>query len=147
MLGLIFLRFADARFAVADEEIKKEQPASTRRVISRTDYQARDVLYLPEAARFSHLLDLPEPADIGGSINNAMRPIGEDNEELRGVLPTDYNALDKDVLISRLKTFSRIPSTSRVTPLAASMSTSSASSPWPRGRRAVSSSPRPPWSS
>ncbi|HKP53540.1 MAG TPA: class I SAM-dependent DNA methyltransferase [Chloroflexia bacterium] len=109
VLGLIFLRFADARFEVADAEIKASQPSSTRRTISKTDYHARGVMYLPDAGRFSYLLSLPESADIGGAINNAMRLIGEENEDLRGVLPTDYNALDKDVLISLLKTFSRIP--------------------------------------
>jgi type I restriction enzyme M protein len=108
VLGLIFLRFADARFEVADAEIQA-QPASPRRTISKTDYQARGVMYLPEAARFSYLLNLPESADIGASINNAMKLIGDENEDLRGVLPTDYNALDKEVLFSLLKTFSRIP--------------------------------------
>ena len=28
-------------------------------------------MYLPDAARFSKLLDLPEGADIGGAINDA----------------------------------------------------------------------------
>jgi type I restriction enzyme M protein len=108
VLGLIFLRFADARFEVADAEIKA-RPVSSRRPISKTDYHARGVMYLPEAARFSYLLQLPESADIGGAINNAMKLVESENEDLRGVLPTDYGALDKDVLISLLKTLSGIP--------------------------------------
>ncbi|MEO8289175.1 MAG: class I SAM-dependent DNA methyltransferase, partial [Chloroflexota bacterium] len=109
VLGMIFLRFADARFEVVDAELKAQQPAPSRRTIGKTDYHARGVMFLPEAARFSYLLNLPESADIGGAINNAMRLIGEQNEDLRGVLPNDYNALDKDVLFSLLKTFSHIP--------------------------------------
>lgn len=49
----------------------------------KTDYQARGVLYLPEASRFSKLLILPEGADIGKVINEAMRAIEVENEELK----------------------------------------------------------------
>ncbi|MCK7491446.1 MAG: type I restriction-modification system subunit M N-terminal domain-containing protein [Comamonadaceae bacterium] len=60
MLGLIFLRYADHKFAVAEEEIKKHHPPTGRRAIGKTDYQARGVMFLPETARFSYLLKLPE---------------------------------------------------------------------------------------
>lgn len=109
VLGLIFLRFADARFEVADRAIKAQQPTSSRRTIGRADYHARGVLYLPEKARFSELLNLPESADIGDALNEAMRAIEAENEELRSVLPTDYGSIDKDVLFSLLRVFSRIP--------------------------------------
>jgi type I restriction enzyme M protein len=46
--------------------------SSGRRTIGKTDYQARGVLYLPKAARFSALLDLPEGDDIGKAIDQAM---------------------------------------------------------------------------
>ena len=42
VLGLIFLKFADHRFSVAQEEI--EGKSSGRREIGKTDYQARGVL-------------------------------------------------------------------------------------------------------
>jgi type I restriction enzyme M protein len=45
------------------------------------------VLFLPEAARFSTLLNLPEGADIGKAINDAMKAIEADNEDLKDVLP------------------------------------------------------------
>jgi len=67
VLGLIFLCFADHRFSVADQELKaaRENSGSSRRSgLSKTDYQARGVMYLPAPARFSALLDLPESADI-----------------------------------------------------------------------------------
>ena len=54
-----------------------------RRTIGKTDYQAQGVLYLPEAARFSKLLDLPDSADIGKAINDAMRAIEADNDDLK----------------------------------------------------------------
>ncbi len=40
VLGLIFLRYADAKFAKAEEELKA-QTTSGRRQVSKVDYQAR----------------------------------------------------------------------------------------------------------
>jgi type I restriction-modification system DNA methylase subunit len=48
------------------------------------DYQARGVLYLPEAARFSSLIQLPEGGNIGAVINDAMRAIEAENPEPSG---------------------------------------------------------------
>src|SRR6202795_3972086 len=78
VLGLIFLRYADHKFTEAQKELATK--STGRRKVGRTDYQARGVLYLPEAARFSTLLNLPEGADIGKAINQAMRAIGDENE-------------------------------------------------------------------
>src|SRR6202521_863954 len=86
VLGLIFLRYADYKFAQAKAKLTSK--STGRRSIGRTDYQAQGVLYLPEAARFSNLLDLPEGADIGQAINDAMRAVEADNEDLKDVLPS-----------------------------------------------------------
>ncbi len=107
VLGLIFLRYADHKFTAAQEEL--EGKATGRRAIGPKDYQARGVLYLPEQARFSTLQKLPEGADIGKAISDAMRAIEADNEELRDVLPKTYNALDNSTLVELLRTFARIP--------------------------------------
>jgi len=71
VLGLIFLRYADQKFAVAQKKL--EGKGTGRRKIGKADYQAQGVLYLPEAARFSTLLNLPEAADIGRAVNDAMK--------------------------------------------------------------------------
>lgn len=63
VLGLIFLRYADQKFSVVQKEIAGKRTG--RRKIGPADYQARGVLYLPEEARFSSLLKLPEGANIG----------------------------------------------------------------------------------
>ena len=52
-------------------------------------------LYLPETARFEYLIDRPEAEDIGGAINAAMKAIADENEELGGALPRNYNSLKK----------------------------------------------------
>jgi type I restriction enzyme M protein len=104
VLGLIFLRYADHKFTQAKAKLTSQ--GSGRRTIGKADYQARGVLYLPESARFSNLLQLPEGADIGKAINDAMKAIEADNDDLKDVLPRTYTKLDKELLVSLLKTFS-----------------------------------------
>jgi type I restriction enzyme M protein len=107
VLGLIFLRYADHKFTQAKAKLTTQ--GSGRRTIGKADYHARGVLYLPESARFSNLLQLPEGADIGKAINDAMKAIEAENEDLRDVLPRTYNKLDKELLVSLLKNFAAIP--------------------------------------
>src|SRR6266704_3553304 len=109
VLGLIFLRFADQRFAHVEQELTATVHVGSRRTIGKADYQARGVMYLPPQARFSYLLRLPEGENIGKAINDAMKAIETENEELRGVLPTNYTQLNSDTLVALLKTFSEIP--------------------------------------
>jgi len=106
VLGLIFLRYADFKFAQAERELATR--GSGRRAIGKEDYQRRGVLYLPPDARYGKLLGLPEGENIGRAINEAMKAIEADNEELKGVLPKSYNRLGNDLLVSLLKNFSQI---------------------------------------
>lgn len=104
VLGLIFLKYADFKFRQAEKELAGK--ASERRPVSKLHYQAQGVLYLPENARFSSLIRLPEGTDIGNAINEAMKSIETVNEELRGVLPIGaYTKLDSSTLRTLLKTF------------------------------------------
>jgi len=73
VLGLIFLRYADHKFTHAEKELVGT--VTGRRKVGKTDYQARGVMYLPEAARFANLLKLPEGENIGRAINDAMKAI------------------------------------------------------------------------
>src|ERR1039458_5927086 len=107
VLGLIFLRYADHKFTQAKAKLTSQ--GTGRRTIGKADYQAKGVLYLRESARFSALLDLPEGADIGKAINDAMKAIEADNEDLKDVLPRTYNRLDKELLVSLLKNFAAVP--------------------------------------
>lgn len=107
VLGLIFLLYADYKFAVVEQELAGR--SSRRRTVGKTDYQAKGALFLPETARFDYLLNLPEAEDLGGAINAAMKAITDENEELGGALPRDYNSLEKPILRELLKIFNRIP--------------------------------------
>ncbi|WP_375480369.1 N-6 DNA methylase [uncultured Nostoc sp.] len=106
VLGLIFLRYADWKFTHAEEELKNA--GSRRRGITKADYQAKGVMYLPDATRFSTLLNLPGGADIGKAINDAMRAIEAENEELKDILPKTYNRLENDLLFDLLKNFNKV---------------------------------------
>lgn len=107
VLGLIFLRYADVRFTHIHKEL--EGKATGRRTIGPKDYQAEGVMYLPEEARFAHLRELPESANFGKALNDAMRAIEKHNDDLEGVLPTDYNRLDNSTLIELLRVVGSIP--------------------------------------
>jgi type I restriction enzyme M protein len=110
VLGLIFLRFAEARFVQAKDELEEEQPESSRRSIGKDDYKEKGVLYLPEEARYSNLLALPDSANLGGNVDDAMKAIMRENEELSGVLPaSEYREFDDRVLNTLLKKFNEIP--------------------------------------
>jgi len=106
VLGLIFLRYADHRFVQAEKELKGK--GSGRRSIGKEDYQAQGVMYLPPAARFSHLLALTEGDNIGKAINDAMKAVEADNEDLKGVLPKTYTKIENSILVSLLKNFSQL---------------------------------------
>ncbi len=106
VLGMIFLRYADFKFAQAEKELAAK--GSGRRVIGKEDYQRRGVLYLPPAARYAKLLAMPEGENVGKAVNEAMKAIEADNEELKGVLPKSYTRLGNDLLISLIKNFSQI---------------------------------------
>lgn len=111
VLGLIFLRYADHRFTQAEKELKvvfAKKSSSSRRAIGKEDYQAKGVMYLPPKARFSHLLALPEGENIGKAINDAMKLVEAENEELKGVLPKSYTKIENSTLVSLLKNFAAI---------------------------------------
>lgn len=108
VLGLIFLRYADHKFSVAQEEIEKKQKGG-RRGVSKLDYQAKGVLFLPDISRFSYLLNLPEGENIGKVVNEAMKQIETENEELRDVLPKTYTRLENDVLVALIRSLSGMP--------------------------------------
>jgi type I restriction enzyme M protein len=113
ILGIIFLRFADVRFAAKRAKLEKAAASSRRgsRVEDPAAYDADNVLYLTSNARFDYLLNLPEAKDIGARVNEAMRDIEKHNAKLAGVLPKTYNLFTSTLLKELLKKVSEIPAT------------------------------------
>jgi len=108
VLGLIFLRYADFKFTVAEEELKNQEKSSRRTGVTKEHYQAKGVLYIPEKARYKTLLNLPEGESVGKAVNEAMKEIEAENDQLKDVLPKNYLRFDNDVLIALMKVFSEI---------------------------------------
>jgi type I restriction enzyme M protein len=113
ILGLIFLRFAEVRFAAQRAKLEKASASSRRgsRVDEPAAYHADNVLYLSPEARFDFLLTLPEAADIGAKVNAAMREVEKHNPQLAGVLPKTFNLFTSTLLKELLKKISEIPAT------------------------------------
>jgi type I restriction enzyme M protein len=113
ILGLIFLRFAEVRFAIQRTKVEGASASSRRgsRVDEPAAYHAEGILYLAPEARFDYLLTLPEVADIGAKVNAAMREIEKHNPQLAGVLPKTYNLFTSTLLKELLKKVSEIPAT------------------------------------
>ena len=113
ILGLIFLRFAEVRFAAQRAKLEKAGASSRRgsRVDEPAAYHAENVLYLSPEARFDYLLNLPEASDIGAKVNAAMREVEKHNPQLAGVLPKTYNLFTSTLLKELLKKISEIPAT------------------------------------
>ena len=111
ILGLIFLRFVEARFGRKHEQLSKEIGSSRRsnRAEDPAAYHADGIVYLSANARYDYLLTLPESDDVGAKVNEAMRAIEKNNPTLAGVLPKTYNLFTSTLLKGLLKKVSEIP--------------------------------------
>jgi type I restriction enzyme M protein len=111
ILGLIFLRFAEVRFAIQRTKLEIVGESSRRgnQIEEPGAYHAEGILYLSPESRFDFLLTLPEVADIGAKVNTAMRDIEKYNPQLAGVLPKTYNLFTSTLLKELLKKVSEIP--------------------------------------
>jgi type I restriction enzyme M protein len=111
VLGLIFLRFAEARFTKRRARLETGT-TSGRRGPSRIDdpgaYHAEGVIYLTPNARYDNLLNLPEGSNVGQKINEAMADIEKHNPQLAGVLPRTYQIFNSTLLKELLKKVSGI---------------------------------------
>lgn len=105
VLGLLFLRYAEKRFADVEGKLGKvgSQVKGKRRRITKTDYLAENVMFLPDEARFPHLQSLTEDDNVGKALNQAMKTIENENPDLKGVLPRAYTQIDDWILVELLK--------------------------------------------
>lgn len=110
VLGLIFLRHAYNRFLKAKEDVEKSlpyHPQRGRRPVTKQDFEEQNAMFLPDKAQFDYLVSLPESAEIGEAIDNAMKLIEEEYENLNGVLPKNFSIFSKDLLCELLRIFNK----------------------------------------
>lgn len=121
VLGLIFLRYAYSRYKMVEAEILKNRPSRGGRVmpVEASDFAAKSALYLPKEAQYDYLLNLPDDiasacilnkdghtmTSLGEVVNNAMRLIEEQSEQLTGVLPKSYTDFSDEILSELLRIF------------------------------------------
>ncbi|MCZ2813165.1 class I SAM-dependent DNA methyltransferase [Modestobacter sp. VKM Ac-2979] len=107
VLGLIFLAYAEHRFDEVSPEL--EARATPRNPVTPGDYKAMSVLYVPDEARLSRLVSLPEGEDLGKAADEAIKAIETANPELKDVLPRGYQRLDRATLVELLRLFAPLP--------------------------------------
>lgn len=121
VLGLIFLRYAESRYEMAEKEILKEHPVRPGRVfkIRPEHFQSKSALFLEKEARYSYLLSLPENvktaglkdkdgreiASLGEALDNAMSLLEAQSKQLEGVLPKSYFKFKDELLSALLRNF------------------------------------------
>ncbi len=121
VLGLLFLRYAYSRFKKVEEEILKDRPVRSGRVmpVEASDFAEKSALYLPKEAQYSYLVNLPEDIkaanivsesgqpmnSLGEVVNHAMELVEAQSEQLAGVLPKDYTIFSDDLLAELLRIF------------------------------------------
>lgn len=110
VLGLIFLRHAYNRFQKVKIEVEKTLPSHPqrgKRPLTKKDFEEQNSMFLPEKAQFDYLVSLPESADIGEAIDNAMKLIEDEYDNLKGVLPKNFSIFSKDLLRELLRIFNK----------------------------------------
>jgi len=121
VLGLLFLRYAYSRFMMVYDQILKENPSRPGRpfIVKESHFKAKSAIFLPEMAQYKYLLELKanvasmglldingQPINsLGEALNNAMSLIENQSEQLKGILPKNYNSLPDDLLFSLLENF------------------------------------------
>jgi type I restriction enzyme M protein len=107
VLGLIFLRYAYSRFKYVEAEILKDRPVRNGRVlpVESSDFKQKSAIFLPEKARYDYLLNLPDDADCGKAVNEAMELIEAESTQLKGILPKSYTSFRNDLLKELLRIF------------------------------------------
>jgi type I restriction enzyme M protein len=110
VLGLIFLRHAYNRFQKVKIEVEKTLPSHPqrgKRPLNKKDFEEQNAMFLPEQSQFDYLVALPESADIGEAIDNAMKLIEDEYDNLKGVLPKNFSIFSKDLLRELLRIFNK----------------------------------------
>ena len=109
VLGLIFLKFVSDKF----EERKKEliDEGKEKYLEMKEFYNMKNVFFLPEISRWSHLIKNSKQNDIALKIDTALHTVEKNNPSLKGALPDNYFSrlsLDVTKLAALLDTINNI---------------------------------------
>lgn len=121
VLALIFLRYAYSRFKLVEKEVLKDRPVRNGIAlpVEASDFVEKSAIFLPKEARFDFLVNLPDDVSsanlftkdgqpiltIGEAVNNAMRLVEDNAEQLQGILPKNYIIFSDQLLRELLRIF------------------------------------------
>jgi len=121
VLGLLFLKYMSDAFERRHAELEEltRDPDSMyycdgdeeeRRFIleDKDSYYAENVFYVPEDARWENLQANATDSEIGVLIDDAMRAVEDENEQLGGMLTKQYSRIPQDTLEGLLNEFANL---------------------------------------
>ena len=111
VISLVFLKFAGDKFKKCREQIIKEYGDIPAFVEKPSFYNAENVFYLKETARWTYIVDHASQNDIAVIIDQAMADIENDNPSLAGALSKNlFSTLgaDKNKIKSLIDSINRI---------------------------------------
>jgi len=96
VLGLIFLKFASDKFEERRQELIEEGKG---KYLEMTPfYEQKNIFYLPEESRWSHIIKNSKQDNIALIIDTALHTTEKKNPSLKGALPDNYfSRLNMDV--------------------------------------------------
>jgi len=89
VMGLVFLKYISDSFEELYNKLKAEEDMGADPE-DRDEYKAENVFFVPQTARWSHLLANAKLPNIGKIVDEAMDAIEKENSSLKGVLPKVY---------------------------------------------------------
>ena len=96
VLGLIFLKFASDKFEERRQELIKE--GKDKYLEMTPFYEQKNIFYLPEESRWSHIIKNSKQDNIALIIDTALHTTEKNNPSLKGALPDNYfSRLNMDV--------------------------------------------------
>lgn len=87
VLGLIFLKYISDKFDQRHQALVKEGDGFEE---DRDEYLAEGVFYVPPEARWDAISQNAHTAEIGTTIDDAMRAIEKENKRLKDILPKTF---------------------------------------------------------
>ncbi len=109
VLSLIFLKFASDKFEERRAELIAE---GKEKYLDMVEFYAmKNVFYLTEESRWSHISSMAKQDDIAIKIDSALHTVEKNNKALKGALPDNYFSrlgLDVSKLAALIDTISNI---------------------------------------
>lgn len=107
VLGLIFLKYSSDKFEKRYNELVEEGEGFEE---DRDEYTAEGIFYVPPEARWKVISEKAHTEENGITIDNAMREIEKENDELKGILPKTFSKpeIDKNKLGAVIDLFTNV---------------------------------------